>query len=80
MRSSVLLAVLISTSTLASNIILTNDDGWAEINIRVLYDALTAAGESVVLSAPAENESGTGRYIKHSAHIYVRERPLIVCI
>lgn len=45
----------------ASNIVLSNDDGWAEINIRTFYDALTAAGESVVLSAPADNESGTGK-------------------
>lgn len=44
----------------AANVVLSNDDGWAEKNIRVFYDALTAAGESVVLSAPAENESGTG--------------------
>ena len=43
-----------------TNIILSNDDGRAEINIRVLYDTLTRAGDSVVLSAPAENESGTG--------------------
>ncbi|KAF3763976.1 5'/3'-nucleotidase sure family protein [Cryphonectria parasitica EP155] len=44
----------------AANIILSNDDGWAEKNIRVLYDTLTTAGESVVISAPAEDESGSG--------------------
>ena len=44
----------------AINIISSNDDGWAEINIRTLYDSLTAAGHSVVISAPAENKSGTG--------------------
>ena len=53
-----LLALAIPAS--AINILLTNDDGWAEINIRTFYNALTAAGDSVVLSAPAENESGTG--------------------
>ena len=53
------LALLLLTTT-ASNIVLSNDDGWAEINIRAFYNALTAAGDSVVLSAPAENESGTG--------------------
>jgi len=42
------------------NVVLSNDDGWAEINIRSFYNALTAAGHSVVLSAPAENRSGTG--------------------
>ncbi|KAL4804133.1 survival protein sure-like phosphatase/nucleotidase [Aspergillus unguis] len=44
----------------AINIISSNDDGWAEINIRSLYSALTSAGHSVVVSAPAENQSGTG--------------------
>ena len=53
------LAVLPLT-TKAVNVLLSNDDGWAEINIRAFYNALTAAGDSVVLSAPAENESGTG--------------------
>lgn len=44
----------------AINIISSNDDGWAELNIRTLYNALTAADHSVVISAPAENQSGTG--------------------
>jgi len=44
----------------ATNIVLANDDGWAEINIRRFYDALTSAGDSVILSAPADNRSGTG--------------------
>ncbi|KAL8690578.1 MAG: hypothetical protein Q9218_004012 [Villophora microphyllina] len=43
-----------------ANIVLSNDDGWAEINIRAFYNDLTRAGNSVILSAPAENESGTG--------------------
>ncbi|KAL1966004.1 hypothetical protein VTN77DRAFT_4944 [Rasamsonia byssochlamydoides] len=59
MHSSLLLTTLLTTSALAANIVQVNDDGWAEINIRVLYDTLTAAGESVVLSAPALNQSGT---------------------
>jgi len=42
------------------NIVLSNDDGWAEVNIRVFYNALTKAGNSVVLSAPAVDRSGTG--------------------
>ena len=52
-----------------TNVVLSNDDGWAEINIRTFYNALMAAGDSVVLSAPAENESGTGTqtsYIRSS--------------
>ncbi|KAL8867255.1 MAG: hypothetical protein Q9174_005781 [Haloplaca sp. 1 TL-2023] len=44
----------------SSNIVLSNDDGWAEINIRVFYNILTQAGNSVVISAPADNKSGTG--------------------
>ncbi|KAJ5773744.1 Survival protein SurE-like phosphatase/nucleotidase [Penicillium paradoxum] len=44
----------------AVNIISSNDDGWAEVNIRALFDSLGAAGHSVVVSAPAENQSGTG--------------------
>ncbi|KAL9585789.1 MAG: hypothetical protein Q9203_004111, partial [Teloschistes exilis] len=43
----------------SANIVLSNDDGWAEINIRAVYDKLTQAGNSVVLSAPADNKSGT---------------------
>ncbi|KAH8788131.1 acid phosphatase precursor [Diaporthe sp. PMI_573] len=44
----------------AVNIVLSNDDGWAEKNIRVFYDALSSTGESVIISAPADNRSGTG--------------------
>ncbi|KAJ5652943.1 acid phosphatase precursor [Penicillium longicatenatum] len=44
----------------AINIISSNDDGWAEVNIRALYDSLNSAGHVTVVSAPAEDESGTG--------------------
>lgn len=44
----------------AVNIISSNDDGWAEANLRAIFDSLGAAGHSVVVSAPAENQSGTG--------------------
>ncbi|KAI0484195.1 sure-like protein [Xylariaceae sp. FL0804] len=37
-----------------------NDDGWAELYIRSFNDALNDAGYDVVLSAPADNESGRG--------------------
>ncbi|OCK76346.1 putative acid phosphatase [Lepidopterella palustris CBS 459.81] len=46
--------------TLAVRIVHSNDDGWAEINIRTLIDTVTAAGYDVILSAPAENKSGSG--------------------
>jgi len=45
---------------LQTKVVLTNDDGWAVAQIRAEYDALRAAGFKVVLSAPAENKSGTG--------------------
>ena len=58
------IALLLWTAR-ATNVVISNDDGWAEINIRTFYDTLTAAGDSVVLSAPAENESGTGTQLTH---------------
>lgn len=58
-----LFLALLPLTARATNVVLSNDDGWAEINIRAFYNALTAAGDSVVLSAPAENESGTGNAI-----------------
>ncbi|KAF9264546.1 sure-like protein [Marasmius fiardii PR-910] len=48
------------TISLGQNIVLTNDDGWATAMIRAQNDALIAAGYRTVLSAPAENQSGTG--------------------
>ncbi|MCJ1333238.1 hypothetical protein MMC10_009932 [Thelotrema lepadinum] len=52
--------LIFSSAVSATNILLSNDDGWAEANIRAFYDALTLTGHSVVLSAPAENKSGSG--------------------
>ncbi|KAJ7584767.1 sure-like protein [Mycena floridula] len=43
-----------------TNILLTNDDGWAVANIRAQNDALKSANLNVVLSCPAINKSGTG--------------------
>ncbi|TCD60669.1 hypothetical protein EIP91_009716 [Steccherinum ochraceum] len=57
--SLIFLSVLVS-GVFSQNILLTNDDGWAVAQIRAQNDALKAAGFNVVLSAPAENESGTG--------------------
>ncbi|KAF4586203.1 hypothetical protein EYR38_010477 [Pleurotus pulmonarius] len=45
---------------ISHKVILTNDDGWAEAQIRAEYEALNEAGFDVILSAPAENRSGTG--------------------
>lgn len=44
----------------AIRIIQSNDDGWAEMNIRVFHDALIQADHDAVVSAPAENMSGQG--------------------
>lgn len=60
MFSKALLTTALVGSAAAVNVISCNDDGWAEKNIRVLYDTFTAAGHDVVVSAPAENQSGTG--------------------
>jgi 5'/3'-nucleotidase SurE len=64
MRVNVLSALVgslaLAKSSLAVNIISSNDDGWAEVNIRAFFDALTEADHSVVVSAPAENQSGKG--------------------
>ncbi|KAH8649788.1 survival protein sure-like phosphatase/nucleotidase [Xylariales sp. PMI_506] len=61
MRVSIILAVaLTSIGANTLNIISSNDDGWAEINIREVYTSLTALGYNVVISAPAQDESGTG--------------------
>lgn len=64
MRFNAIIALTVSLvaagPAAAINIISSNDDGWAEVNIRALFDALTSAGHTTVVSAPAENESGTG--------------------
>ncbi|KAH9887078.1 sure-like protein [Cubamyces lactineus] len=56
------LAVLLMESrvTVAQKVLLTNDDGWAVAQIRAQYGSLVQEGYNVVLSAPAENKSGTG--------------------
>ena len=54
---------LLPAVTITTNILLSNDDGWAEINIRQFYNTLINAGDSVVISAPTENQSGKGLMI-----------------
>ncbi|KZT25036.1 sure-like protein [Neolentinus lepideus HHB14362 ss-1] len=59
---SLVATLVVSTNALFPfyNIVLTNDDGWAVAMIRAQNAALKAAGFNVVLSCPAQNESGTG--------------------
>lgn len=48
----------------AVKILQVNDDGWAEQYLRALNNALRKRADyNVVLSAPAENKSGTGKVI-----------------
>lgn len=41
-------------------IVISNDDGWATANIRRFYDTLKQSGYCPLISAPANNKSGTG--------------------
>ncbi|PCH43002.1 sure-like protein [Wolfiporia cocos MD-104 SS10] len=60
MLSPSLLVLAFAAVVCAKNLILTNDDGWADAQIRAQYTELTDARFDVVLSAPTENKSGTG--------------------
>ena len=66
---AILLAPL---SAQAIRIVLSNDDGWAAKTIRVFYDTLTAAGQNVVLSGPAENQSGRSKTTPSSCHLSMK--------
>lgn len=59
MRVEPLLALLPALGVQGIRIIQSNDDGWAEQYVRTFHDALIASGHDAVLSAPAENKSGT---------------------
>ncbi|KAI8972590.1 sure-like protein [Trametes punicea] len=58
MRLLVYALCLLFTLVAGTNILLTNDDGWATAQIRQQFDVLNSTGYSVVLSAPALNQSG----------------------
>ena len=66
MKSSLALAALGALAVRGVRIIQSNDDGWAESYIRTLNDALIEAGHEVVLSAPADNKSGTSEFTWYS--------------
>jgi 5'-nucleotidase len=51
--------LLVSTSTSALNIALTNDDGWDSMGIRAMKAALVAGGHKVTLVAPLDGQSGS---------------------
>lgn len=60
--AALIFSLVLAGPTDAVDIILSNDDGWAEANIRAFFQALTAAGHSTVVSAPALDQSGTGAF------------------
>ncbi len=59
MHLPALLALLPALGALGIRIIQSNDDGWAEQYVRSFHDALISSGHDAVLSAPAENKSGS---------------------
>lgn len=75
-QAAVLASLSLAGPAHAINIIASNDDGWAEVNIRALYESLTSAGHVTVVSAPAQNESGTGRL---SISFFPSPRLITVC-
>lgn len=60
MRVAALVVLLPAAAVHSIRIIHGNDDGWAELYTRSFFESLVAAGHDVVLSAPADNKSGTG--------------------
>ncbi|RPD60811.1 sure-like protein [Lentinus tigrinus ALCF2SS1-6] len=60
MRSFAFALPLLSALVTATNIVISDDDGWATAQIRQQFDVLANAGHNVVLSAPALNQSGRG--------------------
>lgn len=60
MHLPTLILATLPLSTNAANILLSNDDGWAELNIRTFYQTLKSAGYTALISAPAVNKSGSG--------------------
>jgi 5'-nucleotidase len=66
-----LLASLAAGPAFALNILLTNDDGWQAPGIQSLFKALTAAGHTVTLVAPAADQSGRGGAMNTTVGGYV---------
>ncbi|KAI4716826.1 acid phosphatase [Aureobasidium sp. EXF-10727] len=60
MRLRNLLLLSLTPCVNTANIVLSNDDGWAEMNIHTLYERLKAENHSVSISAPAIDQSATG--------------------
>jgi 5'/3'-nucleotidase SurE len=76
--SSIVLAVAAAASSngLALNVVLGNDDGWDAPGIQAMKGALVAAGHSVVLSAPADEQSGSSGALNFDTLQIVKRRDL----
>jgi 5'-nucleotidase len=57
---SLTLTLAVAAPAQALNIVVTNDDGFEASFIHALYQRLKAAGHSVIISAPAQDNSGQG--------------------
>ena len=57
---------------MALDIAVTNDDGWQAEGIQSLYRALTAAGHTVTLAAPADQQSGSSAAVNIGKDLRVR--------
>lgn len=80
MRVQVITALsALAGSVQGVRIMQSNDDGWAELYIRSLHESLKGAGHDVVLSAPAENKSGSSESASSSTCI-ARWSNLRICI
>lgn len=63
MRAATTFALLAQALAVQSiRIVQSNDDGWAELYARSFNQALKSSGHNVLLSAPAENKSGSGTF------------------
>jgi len=76
----VFFAILGSGAATASDssplrILLTNDDGWDSPAIQAMKDRLRANGHEVILTAPAENRSGSGASLTLEAVAVVEQGP-----
>lgn len=61
-KNACLFLALATGGSQAIRIIQSNDDGWAEMNLRAFHDVLIQAGHDAVVSSPAEDMSGKGKY------------------
>lgn len=69
--TAALLAACFASVAQGVRIIQGNDDGWAELYVRSANLALKAKGHEVILSAPADNKSGSSESILLSRKVFV---------